>query len=159
MEHTDCINQGLKTPGAIGFNLDAKSAVIYDSGNEPLSATNLDAVVSATGRALHLASATANRYISISSVTTTQNDMLARLEEESGTQWSITRVSTQDVLAQGRKKFARGDYSCFLEFLAVHLFQDDGNHIVVAPDDPSGNKLLSVPALDLNVIVRNVLGQ
>lgn len=32
-------------------------------------------------------------------------------------------------------------------------------HIVVAPDDPSGNKLLSVPALDLKMVVRNVLSQ
>ena len=99
-----------------------------------------------------------NKYICISSETTVQNDILEILEVESGSNWRITRANTQGVLAQGREKFARGDFSHFLEFLAVQLFQDDGNHIVVAPDDPSENKFLSVPALDLQMVVRNVLG-
>ena len=99
-----------------------------------------------------------NKYICISSVTTVQNDILETLEVESGSEWRITRANTQGVLAQGRKKLARGEHFHFLKFLAVQLFQDDGNHIVVASDDPSGKEFLSVPALDLQMVARNALG-
>ena len=133
--------------------------MIYDSGNEPVSATNIDAVAAATGRALHLASKTANKYICISSVTTSQNEILVALEEATGSEWSITRTSTQNLVAQARGKFAKGDYSCFVEFLLVHLFQDGGKRIVVAPGESSGNELLGVPALDLNTVVRDILRQ
>jgi hypothetical protein len=52
-----------------------------------------------------------NKYVYISSVQTTQLEILAALKKVSAEKWTVTQVSSKELLVQAKEKLARGDGS------------------------------------------------
>ncbi|KUI55744.1 hypothetical protein VP1G_03147 [Cytospora mali] len=135
-----------------GFDLKAKKATIYDSGNEPFQTSNLGFIAKAVGSILKHPNETANRYILVASFQPTLNQILQILEDETGSKWAVENVSTQDLQKAGEEKLAKGDFSAFRELLRVHLYRDGEGHPV--PADEKANNLLELPEEDLRGTIR-----
>ncbi|KAI1393075.1 NAD(P)-binding protein [Hypoxylon trugodes] len=120
---------GLKY-GTNGFNKDTKTAVIYDSGNEPVQASNLAFVGKAIVAILSQPDKTANQYLTIASFNPSQNQILEIVEAETGEKWKVDHASTAEQEKIGLEKLSKGDYSAFSNLLRRRVYADGANHAV-----------------------------
>lgn len=67
---------------------------------------------------------TANKFLSVSSVTTTQNEVLKLLEAESRQKWQVEHMSSNDLEELGDRKKAEGDFSYFMLHSRHFFFSD-----------------------------------
>jgi len=107
---------GLKI-GILGYNLSTTTALIYDSGDAKFSMTNLATIGAAIAAILHKPEQTANKYIPISSFSTSQNEILAALEKSTGKKWTIERTTAAQSILTGQEKLSRGDFSGALDII------------------------------------------
>ncbi|OTB17510.1 hypothetical protein K445DRAFT_316127 [Daldinia sp. EC12] len=121
---------GLKY-GSVGFNKDTKSATIYDSGDEPVQASNLAFIGKAVVAILSQPEKTANQYLTIASFNPSQNQILKIVEEETGEKWKVEHVSTEEQEKIGLEKLSKGDYSAFSNFLRRRIYADGAGHAVL----------------------------
>ncbi|KAI0473442.1 hypothetical protein GGR56DRAFT_531690 [Xylariaceae sp. FL0804] len=141
--------------GSIGLNKKDRTALIYDSGNEPVQMSNVDFIGRAVVAVLQRPEATANRYLSIASFNVSQNQVLAVAEKLSGEKWTVNRADTADQEKEGAEKLARGDYSAFSNFLRRRLY-GDGAGLAVRGDD-CANALLGLEEESLEATVEKWL--
>ena len=124
------------------FDAKTKSAVIYDSGNEPFQTTNVSFAAKAVASILKHPRETANQYLSISSFQPTRNEVVQILEEETGTKWNITKESTPDMQRKGEESIGQGGYAGFAALLKVYAYGDGQGH-TLKPGE-SANELLEL---------------
>lgn len=98
---------------------------------------------------------TANKYLSIASFQPSLNEILQIVEEETGVDWTVERLSTKDLQKTGEEKLSKGDFSAFRELLRVHIHRDGDGHSV--PEGELANGLLELPKEDLRESVRKWL--
>ena len=94
---------------------------------------------------------TANRYLEVVEFTTTQNEIVNILEEESGAKLALSHRSTADSDREGHAKMASGSGGLF-DILQLFSFQDGAGHAVREED--TANKLLGLPESDLRAALR-----
>ncbi|KAL5627793.1 hypothetical protein BROUX41_002541 [Berkeleyomyces rouxiae] len=112
-----------------GFDTEAKSAAIIDSGNERFAASTLADVGEGVAGILSHLSETANKYVAIQTFETSQNEILAALEKITGDKYSILNVKASDVIKKGDERLAQNDFfGAFVDYLAHWNFADGGNH-------------------------------
>ncbi|GFN20283.1 hypothetical protein ABZX51_012076 [Aspergillus tubingensis] len=97
--------------GFLGFDMKAKSAVIWDSGVTRFTLTNEEQLGKAVLSVVLRSEETENRFLYIASVETTQNEVLKILEEVTQSRWAVTETTTQEQVAEGLKKLGAGDFS------------------------------------------------
>lgn len=102
--------RGIKT-GFLGFDLNSKTATIFDAGDVPVCSTILSDVGQSIVGILKNPKETANRYVYIRTVTFTQNQLLAILEKLTGEKWSTTKRGTAEARQTGIEKLTKGDMS------------------------------------------------
>lgn len=120
-------NRGLVT-GFLGFDINSKSATIYDSGTQPFSATPLSTIGRALVSLLQNPSATkANQYVYISSFLTSQNEILAALEKASGTKYTIQKSTAAKLIEGGNAKLGKGDFNGIGDLIMGNLYGGEGN--------------------------------
>ncbi|KAB2575942.1 hypothetical protein DBV05_g5444 [Lasiodiplodia theobromae] len=109
--HKGVDGQGLRT-GFLGFDLATASATIYDSGDATFCATTLPDVGKAVASILLHKKETANTSVHISSVTTSQNELLRVLVAKTRKEWTVKeRIDTEESLRRGKSRQAAGDFS------------------------------------------------
>ncbi|TVY79743.1 Pinoresinol reductase 1 [Fusarium oxysporum f. sp. cubense] len=123
------IADGLRN-GFFGFDLKNKTCQIYDSGNEPFSGTNLAFIGKCVAAALAKPGATANKFLTIASFTITQNEVKKVIEEEIGSELTVTNVKTSDLEKIGQQKLANNDPTAFVEYLSQCVFADGAGQAV-----------------------------
>ncbi|RYP76314.1 hypothetical protein DL769_003654 [Monosporascus sp. CRB-8-3] len=128
--------------GSSGFNKSTKTAIIYDSGNEVVQASNLDFIGRAVASILANEDKTANKYLSIGSPNFSQNEVLEVVERETGEKWEVRKASTADEGKIGLEKLSKGDYSAFSNLLKERIFKDGAGLSVKG--DNSANGLLGL---------------
>lgn len=102
---------GLKT-GFLGFNLQERSAKIWDDGNTPFSTTNLALIGEAVVSILtpeHVQE-TKNTTVYVASHTTTQNKILAGFEKITGDKWKVEHVDSAALLEESTNKLKAGNF-------------------------------------------------
>lgn len=129
--------------GMLGFNIPERKATIFDSGNEIWSATSLPFIGRAVAAVLLHEEETKNRFIDVVEFQTSQNQVLAALEDALDVKFTVTRADTAETERTGHEKLAKGDPGSFLDFLRVWAFRDGRNDAV--PDEETANKLLGLP--------------
>lgn len=146
--------KGLKV-GSLGFSIPKNTAIIFDSGNEPFSGSNLSTIGLAIASILKHPEETANKYLDIASFITTQNEILGILEKESGTKWSVEHKKTEDSQKIADEKLAKGDFSAFGDYLKVYLFSDGKGK---SPTEKElANKSLGLPEDNLRETIKAAL--
>ncbi|KAI1372384.1 NAD(P)-binding protein [Hypoxylon crocopeplum] len=141
--------------GTAGFNKGTKTAVIYDSGNEPVQASNLAFIGRAIAAILSQPDKTANQYLSIASFNPSQNQILEIVEAETGEKWKVEHASTADQEHIGLEKLSKGDYSAFSNLLRRRIYADGAN--LAVKGETSANGLLGLQEEDLTATIREWL--
>ncbi|KAL7904638.1 NAD(P)-binding protein [Trichoderma velutinum] len=112
--------------GLHGFLIDvpAHTATIYNGGNIPCSATNLDTIGKAIVGVIQHLSETANRPIYIQDTVITQNSLIQYAQEKDGIQWKITQKSTEKMYVDSLAEVAKGitDWSVMQPFAFCACF-------------------------------------
>ncbi|KAK7753072.1 hypothetical protein SLS62_005022 [Diatrype stigma] len=142
---------GLKY-GSIGVNKGTKTAVIYDSGNELVQASNLSFIGKAVAAVLANEEKTANKYLDIGSPLFTQNRVLDIVEKETGEKWTVQQASTADEGKIGEEKLSKGDFSAFSNLLRERVFKDGAGLAEVR-----GNELLGLKEESLEDTIKTWL--
>jgi hypothetical protein len=96
--------------GPAGFDIPARKATIYGTGNNPACWTPLTAIAFAAVNMLRTPDAILNRAIFICGVKdVTQNAILEALELETGTKFEVANVDVKQLKAEAFKKMAEGN--------------------------------------------------
>lgn len=140
-----------------GFDLQKRTARLVDDGTEPFTGTTLRDIGVATKGVLLHPDETANRYVHVRSVCSTQKDILTAFETATGEAWPATYISSKNLLENGRKTFAAGKRQGMLDLLIAQLFQKGANRSIVVTREKSDNELLGVVEKPIDDIVREVL--
>ncbi|GIJ86826.1 hypothetical protein Asppvi_005722 [Aspergillus pseudoviridinutans] len=141
--------------GTFGIDLVAKTATIYDSGNEPFSPSTFSFVGQAVAASLVQADKTRNKYLAVASFTITQNELLKAIEEESGSKFVVEHASTLELEKLALEKLSKGNPTGVVDLMKVYLFKDGGAHQLVF--EGSGNDILKLPEADLHAVLKHVL--
>ncbi|OJJ44460.1 hypothetical protein ASPZODRAFT_135286 [Penicilliopsis zonata CBS 506.65] len=126
------IDWALKRFPKMGFNLKDQSAVIYDAGNEMFTGTTLQGIGQAVVGVLSHLEETKNRLVKVQSIQTCQNELLAAFEKETGTKWSVERLTTRSLKESGRRKLQAGDGGWVLDLVVAQLFDEGEARCLVA---------------------------
>ena len=101
------------TSGFLGFDLQKKSATIYEGGNNHTDLTLLPTIGKAVVGILEHSKETTNRHVHINSYNTTQNQILAALEKATGSKWEIENVTCAEEEKKGKQMLAKQDFAGF----------------------------------------------
>jgi hypothetical protein len=142
----------------MGFDVQNHGAIIYDSGTEHFTGTTLSGIGQAVVGTLLSPSATANRFLKVQSICTTQNELLAAFEKATGEQWKVERQKSKDLIQSGQKDFETGAGFWRLK-LAVATLYDVGQSrgMVAATREDSDVELLGVKDESAGEIVAKLL--
>ncbi|RYN60366.1 hypothetical protein AA0119_g13268 [Alternaria tenuissima] len=144
--------------GFLGFDLANKKATIWDGGNKTFSLTNQSDVGKAVVGALTHPSETANQYLYVATVTTTQKDILASLESHSGKRWEAQDVTTEQQLTAGRELVSKGDFTGMFMLVQAAAWGSVPDIRSAFPVDESlANAVLGVPEGTIDETVKAVL--
>ncbi|KAJ5289084.1 hypothetical protein N7478_002114 [Penicillium angulare] len=97
--------------GFLEYDLQNHTAVIWDGGDKIFSATNEKALGQSVVSVLLGPQVTANKYLHVASVETSQNEILSALKKETGAKWTVSHVETDEVVSAAQKKLAAGDFT------------------------------------------------
>ncbi len=103
----------------LGVDIKAKKFTKWDGGSVPFSATNVRAIAKAIANILgspERLAATANKYVYISSHTTTQNELYEVVKKSvaDGTgedTWTVENVDSEETTRKAQSALAGGDFS------------------------------------------------
>lgn len=131
--------------GLLGFDLRARTATIYNSGDSLWSTTTLNTIGLGVSRILKNPEDTANRYVFIQSFSTSQNEILAALQRATrGQTWAVTRSNTTDLAQRGQAKLGDGNWAGIGDLLLATIFGEDrGNNF--SDKEVLANEMLGLP--------------
>jgi hypothetical protein len=103
-------------------------------------------------------SETANQYLYVATVTTTQKAILSSLEIESGQKWTVQGVKTDEQIATGRQMVSQGDFTgMFMLVQASSWGSVPGISSNYTTDERLANSTLGVPEGSVDETVKDVL--
>lgn len=147
--------QGLERSGLGTINLKEKKATVVDSGNEKWPASTLAQIGKAVVGILKHPDETSNRYLATASFNLSQNELIAIVEELTGSKFPVAHEKSADLQKAGEEKLASGDYRAFTDFLRVHNSADGaGNEL---KEEDAANKLIGLPYENLKAVVEKWL--
>lgn len=123
------LDWGLRV-GFLGVDVEKSTAEVWDDGDVPFTATTLSVVARTVVKLLTDAAAykaSRNAYIYVGSVTTTQKELLAAAEKATNAQFAVTRLESDQLIADSVTKLAGGDIVAMFPLVkAVGLARFDG---------------------------------
>ena len=147
---------GLNIPGYAGWNIDARTATIYDGGDIPYEATNLDQVGKAIAKSLKNPELTRNQYVYVNSFTVTQNQVLEALEKTTGEKFTVSHGTVDGLWQGGADQVKEGNVYGVLPMIAGSVYGKGGlgNYSVT---QGLWNDKLGLPQEDLDEAVKTYL--
>ncbi|KAK4634700.1 hypothetical protein CLAFUW4_00179 [Fulvia fulva] len=141
----------------MGFDATNRKAIIYDEGTEPFTGTTLEGIGQAVIGVLKHPDETANRFVKVLSIKTSQNQLLNAFEKTGG--WEISRSTTRELKASGMEKFPQRSSGWTLELAVAQLYESGEARCVVTPWWlESESKLLGVKEECEEGIVKMIIG-
>ncbi|KAH7122990.1 hypothetical protein EDB81DRAFT_913081 [Dactylonectria macrodidyma] len=117
---------GLNIPGFGGWNVQARTATIFDGGDIPFEATNLDQVGKAIAKSLKNHNLTKNQYVYVNSFTVTQNEVLKALEAATGDSFEVSHGTVDDLWQDGATQVKDGQPFGVLSMVAGSVYGKGG---------------------------------
>ncbi|KAL2169451.1 hypothetical protein VTG60DRAFT_5995 [Thermothelomyces hinnuleus] len=146
---------GLERGGLGIVNLKDKTATVIDSGDEKWYASTLAQIGRVVAGILKNPDETANKYLSTASFNLSQNELIALVEELTGSKLSVTKVNSADLIRAGEEELTAGNFGAFVDLLRAHNNADGaGNGL---PEEQSDNGLVGVPYEDVRTSVEEWL--
>lgn len=98
--------------------------------------------------------ASANKYLAVSELETTQNEVVAAAERIQGVKYQVSHISSEELLQSGNERFAKGDHMGFVDFLEAHLYGDGAGHAIGSDSD---NAVLGLKRSNLDDVLKEIL--
>ncbi|KKF92360.1 putative NADH-flavin reductase [Ceratocystis platani] len=117
---------GLNIPGFGGWDVKSRTATIFDGGDIPYEATNLDQVGRAIALSLKSPDLTRNQYVYINSFTVTQNDVLKALEKATDSKWEVSQGTVTGLWDGGAEQVKNGNLMGTLAQIAGTIYGKGG---------------------------------
>jgi nucleoside-diphosphate-sugar epimerase len=155
-------------PGLMGWNVPARKATIFDGGNTPFEATNLDQIGTAIAAILMPENfdETKNQFVYINSFTVTQSQILKGLEKVTGDCFAVEYVASAEVMRQSLKQMqspsdpqSEGDssYSSIPFGMIAAAIYNHGGFNNFSATKGLWNKRLRLPDGDLEATLARVI--
>lgn len=146
--------------GWLDYDLEQRTALIFDSGHTAWSTTTIDTAASTITKVLLKPIETKNRPVYVASFTVSQQQVLSALEKASGSSWKVETITSEAALKKGQE-LDNADHSEGLKWLILLLlYADDadrgGNFEKAFPLD---NKLLGLPVEHMPDVVERIIKQ
>ncbi|KAI9927214.1 hypothetical protein ASPWEDRAFT_46682 [Aspergillus wentii DTO 134E9] len=147
---------GLNIPGFGGWNLPARTATIFDGGDIPFEATNLDQVGRAIAKCLTKPDLTKNQYVYVNSFTITQNQVLMSLETITNQKFVLSHGTVDGLWTDGATKWKEGQPMGVLTMIAGAVY-GKGNLAQFSVRNGLWNDKLGLPQEDLDGFLRRYI--
>lgn len=142
------------------FDLASHTATIWDGGNKSFTLTNQKALGDAIASVLLHHDKTRNQFLFIATVETTQKDILAALEEESGVKWTVNETTTDIQVTGAVEKLAAGDFSGAFSLVRATVYGNTpGLHSNYAKEEKLANDVLGLQLETVSNVIRRVLNK
>ncbi|KAF4472612.1 hypothetical protein FALBO_479 [Fusarium albosuccineum] len=149
------LDNGLKS-GTWGISLSDRAATIFDSGKARFDSTVLPKVASAVISILKNPDITANRYLVVRNFVVSQNEILAAVEDATGTKWTRTYLDSNVTKKKGWELLQSGNPVAGIpKIIQGSLFYGDTD--VATPADQLDNRLLGVAELELQEYIKRLI--
>jgi hypothetical protein len=137
-------SQALRKFPVMGFDAVNQTAIIYDSGEEMFTGTTLEGIGQSVIGVLSHPEETANRFVSVLSIKTCQNELLQAFQKVTGKKWPVQHSTTEAMHIEGRARYKAG--TGWTLYIAVAQLLDPGKaRNVVAPSrEESDANLLGI---------------
>ncbi|KAK4071760.1 uncharacterized protein Triagg1_5998 [Trichoderma aggressivum f. europaeum] len=144
--------------GFLGYDIANKTATVWDGGDKRFTLTNERDLGIAITSVLKKPEETSNKYLFISSVETTQNEILTALEEATNTKWTINITTTEEQVNDAFQKLTSGDLNgAFALVRATSYSNTPGLKSNYAQDETLSNDLLELKASSVTETVKRVV--
>ncbi|KAK2045658.1 NmrA-like family protein [Colletotrichum somersetense] len=147
---------GLNLPGFGGVDVAARTVTVFDGGDIPFDATNLDQVGKAIAKALKRPDLTRNQHVYVNSFTVTQNKVLAALEKATGDKFAVSQGSVEELWKGGAAQLEQGQPLGILAMIAGALYGKGGLAHFSATKG-LWNERLGLPQEDLDEFIGNYI--
>ncbi|KAM0257006.1 hypothetical protein ACHAQJ_004599 [Trichoderma viride] len=145
--------------GFLEYDLTNKTATIWDDGDRKFTLTNEKDLGVAVTSILKKPEETANKYLFISSVETTQNEILAALEEATCAKWVTNNTTTKAQIDTTLQKLGAGDFSGAFALVRATVFSTTpGLKSNYAKDQTLSNDLLGLKPTNVTETVKRIVG-
>jgi len=145
--------------GFLGFDIATRTASIWDGGNSVFTLTNVDQLRRAVIAVLERPAQTANKNLYIASVETSQKEILAALEEVTGSKWTVVNTTTDKQVSEGMEKLDKGDMSgAFMLVRATSLSNTPNLRANFVRDEQLANDILGLKLESVKETVKRVVG-
>jgi nucleoside-diphosphate-sugar epimerase len=130
-----------------------KTAIIWDSGSNPATCTNLSTVAAAVIATLTTAEVgTRDRLLNIQSFKASPNDIVEALEKATGEKWIIEKTTTKEQLALAQECLEKGDFlPALYRWIRTFVFSERATLPNIE------NELLGLPKEDLQTTVEKII--
>ena len=146
---------GLKS-GLLEFDMNARTARLYDNGDVKWSTTTLGYIGQAVVRVLQSEHETRNRMLYIQSFCVTQNEVLKSLQKFTGNDWQVIYVNSDEFINEVRRKLDDDPRNSEETEKMVGVLGIVDSNWESKPD--FANSLLGLEGEDLDEIVKNLVG-
>ncbi|KAJ5210789.1 hypothetical protein N7491_010599 [Penicillium cf. griseofulvum] len=143
--------------GFLEFDIARHTATIWDGGNKSFTLTNQKALGEAVVSLLLHPHETRNQFLFIASIETTQKDILAALEKESGVKWTVNETTTNIQVNEAVNKLAAGDFNGAFALVRATVFGNiAGLHSNYAKEEKLANNVLGLHLETVSDVVKRV---
>jgi len=139
-----------------GFNIPAKTATLYNEGDAPLNMSTLASVSAAVVSVFSTPEKFKNKHLRISDFYVSQKDILAVLEAETGSKFTVKKVDAEKIRDDGYAALDR-DESSLKAVYAVILGAVFGQKSSTRWGRDDDTDSLSIPKKDLTEEIRKLL--
>lgn len=144
--------------GFLGYDLKAKTATIWDGGNTAFTLTNADQLGKSVLATLERPAETANKNLYVASAETTQNEILAALEEATASKWTVINTTTDQQVSQAMELLGKGDFSGAFALVRATSFANTPDlRANYAKDEKLSNDLLGLKLESVKETVARVV--
>ncbi|KAL6230828.1 hypothetical protein BDW75DRAFT_221613 [Aspergillus navahoensis] len=146
--------------GFLGYDIGSRTATIWDDGNKKFTCTNQKQFGRAVVSVLRQPEATANQYLYISSVETSQNEILAALEKATESSWTAQHTTTDAEVSDATTKLQKGDFNGALTLVRATVYGDiPGLGSNYAKDRVLANELLGLEEESVEETIQRVVSE
>lgn len=147
---------GLRIPGFGGINVAARTATVFDGGDIPYEATNLDQVGRAIAKSLKNLAITQNQHVYINSFTVTQNEVIEALGRATAVKFALSQGTVDGLWEDSFAQVKAGMLGGTLGLIAAAIYGKGG---LAHFSETNGlwNEKLGLPQEDLAQCVEAVV--
>ncbi|RVD84824.1 uncharacterized protein DFL_003163 [Arthrobotrys flagrans] len=145
--------------GVLGFDILARRATIYDSGDRPFTASTVAQVSSAVVGVLQNPDKTENKYVYVGSFTTTQNEILAALEAVTGDSWTVEKTNSTEKVEAGKEQVLKRRDSTAIRPLITAAMYHERSGSDFETEVGLSNEALGLSKEDLTTVIKQVVSE